>query len=309
MLRDTANTTPVIVEYGFIDNANDINRVNQNYKKYVDAVIDGIIETYGLGSGSNTYTVKSGDSLWKIANQFGTTPAAIRAANNLTSDVLRIGQILTIPNTTSTPETPSTGNTYTVQNGDSLWKIANKFGTTINALKSANNLTNDNLQVGQVLTIPSDGATYTVKNGDSLWKIANQFGITVNELKSANGLTGDNLQVGQTLKIPSENGGAITSDNTYTVKNGDSLWSIARTYNTTVDTLRRLNNLTSDILRIGQVLKVPSSESGTSRTYTVKNGDSLWKIANEFDTTVSKLRELNGLTSNDLRVGQTLRIP
>lgn len=311
MLRDTANTTPVIVEYGFIDNANDINRVNQNYKNYVDAVIDGIVETYGLGGGSNIYTVKSGDSLWKIANQFGTTPAAIRAANNLTSDVLRIGQVLTIPNTTSILESPSTGNTYTVQNGDSLWKIANKFGTTINALKSANNLTNDNLQVGQVLTIPgSDNeATYTVKNGDSLWKIANQYGITVNELKSANGLTGDNLQVGQTLKIPSENGGIVTSDNTYTVKNGDSLWSIARTYNTTVDTLRKLNNLTSDILRIGQVLKVPSSEIGASRTYTVKNGDSLWKIANEFDTTVSQLRELNGLTSNDLRVGQILRIP
>lgn len=309
MLRDTANTTPVIVEYGFIDNTNDINRVNQNYKKYVDAVIDGIVETYGLGGGSNTYTVKSGDSLWKIASQFGTTPAAIRAANNLTSDVLRIGQVLTIPNTTGSPETPSMGNTYTVQNGDSLWKIANKFGTTINALKSANNLTNDNLQVGQVLTIPSDGATYTVKNGDSLWKIANQFGITVNELKSANGLTGDNLQVGQTLKIPSENGGTVTTDNTYIVKNGDSLWSIARTYNTTVDTLRTLNNLTSDILKIGQILKVPSSESGASRTYTVKNGDSLWKIANEFDTTVSKIKELNDLISNDLRVGQTLRIP
>ncbi len=249
--------------------------------------------------------------MWKIANQFGTTPAAIRAANNLTSDVLRIGQVLTIPNTTSTPEKPSTGNTYTVQNGDSLWKIANKFGTTINALKSANNLTNDNLKVGQTLVIPSGNntTTYTVKNGDSLWKIANQYGITVNELKSANGLTGDNLQVGQTLKIPSENGGTITSDNTYTVKNGDSLWSIARTYNTTVDTLRRLNNLTSDILRVGQVLKVPSSESGTLRTYTIQNGDSLWKIANEFDTTVSKLKELNGLTSNDLRVGQTLRIP
>lgn len=311
MLRDTANTTPVIVEYGFIDNANDINRVNQNYKKYVDAVIDGIVETYGLGGGSNTYTVKSGDSLWKIANQFGTTPAAIRAANNLTSDVLRIGQVLTIPTTSNIPNQPSTGNTYTVQNGDSLWKIANKFGTTINALKSANNLTNDNLQVGQILAIPNGGgsSTYVVKNGDSLWKIANQYGITVNDLKSANGLTGDNLQVGQTLKIPIENGGPVISDNTYTVKNGDSLWSIARTYNTTVDTLRKLNNLTSDILKVGQILKVPSSESGTTRSYTVKNGDSLWKIANEFDTTVSKLRELNGLSSNDLSVGQIIRIP
>lgn len=310
MLRDTANTTPVIVEYGFIDNANDIARVNQNYKKYVDAVIDGIIETYGLGGGSNTYTVKSGDSLWKIANQFGTTPEAIRAANNLTSDVLSIGQVLTIP-TTSKPETPSFGNTYTVQNGDSLWKIANKYNTTINALKSANNLTNDNLQVGQVLTIPNGGSTstYTVKNGDSLWKIANQFGITVSELKNANGLTGDNLQIGQILKIPTGKDQVITTDNTYTVKSGDSLWSIARKYNTTVDTLRTLNNLTNDILKAGQVLKVPSSESGMTRSYTVKEGDSLWKIANQFGITVSELKELNGLQSNDLKVGEILRIP
>ena len=69
MLRDTANTTPVIVEYGFIDNTNDINRVNQNYKKYVDAVIDGIVETYGLGGGSNTYTVKSGDTIFMGNNE------------------------------------------------------------------------------------------------------------------------------------------------------------------------------------------------------------------------------------------------
>ncbi len=312
MMRDTANTTPVIVEYGFIDNASDINRVNQNYKKYVDAVIEGIKETYGLGGTSNTYTVKSGDSLWKIANQFGTTAAAIRAANNLTSDVLRIGQVLTIPRTT-TPETPSTpsGNTYTVQNGDSLWKIANRFGTTINQLKAANNLTNDNLKVGQILVIPNTTntgeTTYTVKNGDSLWKIANQFGITINELKNANGLTGDNLSIGQVLTIPKEK--PIISENTYTVKNGDSLWSIARKYDTTVDTLKTLNNLTNDTLSIGQILKVPSGESGTNQTYTVRDGDSLWKIANQYGTTVSKIKELNGLTDNNLRIGQVLRIP
>lgn len=70
MLRDTANTTPVIVEYGFIDNASDINRVNQNYKKYVDAVINGIKETYGLGGNTNTYTVKSGDRVFMGNNEY-----------------------------------------------------------------------------------------------------------------------------------------------------------------------------------------------------------------------------------------------
>lgn len=129
----------------------------------------------------------------------------------------------------------------------------------------------------------------------------------MNELKNINGLTGDNLQVGQVLKIPNETGEITPTSNTYTVKNGDSLWSIARTYNTTVDTLRNLNNLTSDILRIGQILKIPTT--GNTKNYTIKNGDSLWKIANEFDTTVSKLKELNGLTSNNLTVGTTIKIP
>lgn len=315
MLRDTANTTPVIVEYGFIDNANDINRVNQNYKKYVDAVIDGIKETYGLVGTANTYTVKTGDSLWKIAKQFGVTPDAIRAANNLTSDVLRIGQVLTIPSSTGEPTTPN-GNTYTVQNGDSLWKIANRFGTTINQLKSANNLTNDNLRVGQILVIPSsasngDKMSYTVQSGDSLWKIANQFGITVSELKNANNLTGDNLSVGQILTIPGEqiDGGTVSGANTYVVKNGDSLWTIARQYGTSVNTLKSLNNLLSDNLTIGQVLKVPSGESQEDKAYTVKSGDSLWKIANQYRTTVSEIKNLNGLTSNTLRIGQVLRIP
>lgn len=99
-----------------------------------------------------------------------------------------------------------------------------------------------------------------------------------------------------------------TSPNTYVVKSGDSLWSIARKYNTTVDTLKSLNNLTGNTLSIGQVLKVPSSETGIN-TYTVKSGDSLWKIANQYNTTVARLRELNNLSSNNLSIGQTLIVP
>ena len=73
--------------------------MNQNYKKYVDAVIDGIKETYGLGGLSNTYTVQNGDSLWKIANKFGTTINTLKSLNNITNDNLRVGQILVIPST------------------------------------------------------------------------------------------------------------------------------------------------------------------------------------------------------------------
>lgn len=93
------------------------------------------------------YIVQPGDSLWLIATRFNTTVDAIKAANNLTSNVIYIGQVLQIPNETS-------GFTYTVQYGDSLWKIAQKFNTSVNAIKALNNLTDDSIDVGQILLIP-----------------------------------------------------------------------------------------------------------------------------------------------------------
>ena len=147
-----------------------------------------------------------------------------------------------------------------MKSGDSLWNIANRLGITVNELKSLNNLTSNNLSIGQVLRVPSSnsnvGNTYIVKSGDSLWNIANRLGTTVNELKSLNNLTSNNLSIGQVLRVPSSNSSANT-ENTYVVKSGDSLWNIANRLGTTVNELKRLNNLTSNNLSIGQVLRVP----------------------------------------------------
>jgi len=93
---------------------------------------------------------------------------------------------------------------------------------------------------------------------------------------------------------------------TYTVKSGDTLYSIAKRFNTTVNQIKSLNNLTSDLLRIGQILKIPNQNNYT--TYTVKNGDTLYSIAKRFNTTVEQIKSLNNLTSNLLKVGQILKI-
>lgn len=105
--------------------------------------------TPGTGGSSFAYTVKSGDTLWLLANRFGTSVDAIKRLNGLTSDNLQIGQILQIPTEQSTGYF-----NYTVKSGDTLWLLANRFGTTVDAIKRLNGLTSDNLQIGQVLRIP-----------------------------------------------------------------------------------------------------------------------------------------------------------
>ncbi len=96
----------------------------------------------------------------------------------------------------------------------------------------------------------------------------------------------------------------------YVVKAGDSLWLIARKYQTTVDTLKKLNGLTSDLLNIGQVLKVPVMQNGGSYiSHVVQPGDTLWLLSRQYGTTVSAIQKLNGLTGDLLNIGQVLKIP
>jgi len=95
----------------------------------------------------------------------------------------------------------------------------------------------------------------------------------------------------------------------YTVKSGDTLWLLSRRFDTTVDAIKRLNGLTSDVLNIGQVLKIPSGTEGSYFEYTVSAGDTLWLLSRRFGTTVDAIKSLNGLTSDVLNIGQVLRIP
>ena len=239
--------------------AKDYSQLKNNWENLAEAVTKAIVEyaggKYVATLDSNYYTVKSGDSLWSISKKFGVSVSELKEANNLSSNLLSIGQNLIIPGKVPEKERDE----YAVQKGDTLYSIARKFNTTVDNLKSLNNITTDSLAIGQILKIPGEESikenTYTVKKGDSLYSIARANNTTVDKLKNINNLTSNNLSIGQVLKLPS---GDTTKDNVvYTVKKGDSLYSIAREYGTTVDALKKLNNITSNTLSIGQKLLLP----------------------------------------------------
>ena len=312
--RNTGNLEPLIVEYGFVDNTKDVEFLKENYKELAEAVISAVANYIGVpytppeGIITNTYIVQKGDSLYSIANKLGTTVSELKKENNLTSNTLQIGEVLRIP----TKEIyEGEENVYIVQKGDTLYSVAMANNTTVDELKKANNLTSNILSTGQLLKIPSallPESTYTVKKGDSLYSIANKYNTTVEELKRINNLTSNTLSIGQVLKLPSDKPNKIEQEKntiTYMVQKGDSLYSIARKYSTTIDKIKDLNNLTTNLLSIGQVLLIPTN-TNLETTYTVQKGDSLYSIAKKYNTTIDKLKQLNNLTSNLLSIGQIL---
>lgn len=161
------------------------------------------------------------------------------------------------------PNTDSGVTEYVVRSGDTLWQIAQRYNTTVDAIKRLNGLSSDNLSIGQVLRIPTAGSAnepyfeYVVRSGDTLWLLAQRYNTTVDAIKNLNGLSGSALSIGQILKIPSA-GTAPAPYFKYTVRSGDTLWRLAQRYDTTVNAIKSLNGLSSDMLSVGQVLLIPT---------------------------------------------------
>lgn len=320
--RETGKTQPILVEYGFIDSPkDDVTQLKNNLDDYAEAVVRAVADYIGVpytppGLSENTYVVKKGDTLYSIANKFGVSVESLKSSNGISGNLINVGQVLTIPG--NDVVTPGDYLVYNVKAGDSLWSIANQYGVSVNDIVEFNNLGTTLLQIGQQLLIPvkdlnvddnSDNTIYVVQPGDSLWSIANQYGISVNEIVELNKLGTTVLQIGQELLIP--RGDSIGDDNVqgiiYVVQSGDTLWNIAKRYNISVDELKSYNNLSSNMLSIGQKLIIP--ETGEYKTYVVKSGDSLWKIANDFGVNLNDLINLNNLNSDFLSIGQVILIP
>ena len=278
------------------------------------------------------YIVKSGDTLYGISNQYGVSVTELAELNNIKGSNLKIGQVLIIPIKSGT--NPNNMFMYTVQSGDTLYKIARKYNTTVKEIQSLNYLKDYNLSIGQVIRIPEmytpeeemyppNYINYIVKKGDTIYSIAKNNNISTDILIKDNGLMTDNLTIGQILRIRVESNemeledecygveydGQIKEDYIiYTVKKGDNLYNIAKIYNTSVSNILKLNNLSNANLSINQQLKIPKSSNQSDTIYTVKKGDSLYSIAKKYNTSVDIIKKKNNLSTNLLSIGQQLKI-
>lgn len=162
-------------------------------------------------TGQAFHTVVRGETLNSISRLYGVSVQAISAANGISNpNRIYVGQVLRIPSPSQpappTPPPPSSTTSYVVRPGDTLARIAATYGTTVQAISAANNITNPNrIYVGQVLVIPRQPVifTYVVQQGDNLTRIALRFGTTVNAILSYNNIQHPSLIFpGQVLLIP-----------------------------------------------------------------------------------------------------------
>ena len=322
-MRETPNTEAVLIEYGFIDNPKDLNKLQNNLIDYAEGVVKAVAEYIGVPytnneeiKDTNIYVVKRGDTLYTIARYNNITVDELKRANNLNTNIITIGQKLVIP--TKKDILQDDYAIYTVKNGDTIFTIAKQFNVSVEELLTLNKLYTTGLTIGQQLLIPTNGiqimgvVDYTIKPGDTLWKIANNCNVTVDDIVRLNKLDSTIIYPGQIIKLSEgcvakqDGEEEISDEDFYTIKKGDTLYSISRMFNTTPDELIRINNLESTILQIGDRLQVPVNNY---IEYQVQIGDTLYSIARRYNTTVNIIKELNRLNSDLLQINQILLLP
>ena len=245
-----------------------------------------VTATGGVAHADEEYTVRSGDTVSHIAAKHGTSVQAVRSANGLDARAsIQAGQRLTVPTGSpapaARPAAAPSASTHTVASGETVSAIAQRYGTTVAAIVSANGLDSRAfIRVGQTLTVsgaaapaastpaaPAAAGTHTVASGETVSAIAQRYGTTVAAIVSANGLDSRAfIRVGQTLRV---SGAAAASPapaapaaarGAHTVASGETVSSIAQRYGTTVAAIVSANGLDSRaFIRVGQSLTVPGA--------------------------------------------------
>ncbi|MFA6026134.1 MAG: LysM peptidoglycan-binding domain-containing protein [Ignavibacteriaceae bacterium] len=238
------------------------------------------------------YKVRRGDNLSSIASKYKVSVSVIKDWNNLTSNRVHSGQKLKISvesnrssfasaeEKTEKIYTAQKTFKYKVRRGESIGKIADKFGVKVNQIRKWNNLASNTIMVGEVLKIhnpesasmgdaisktPGILTNYVVKRGETVGKIAEQFHVAASSIRKWNGIKSNNILVGQKLKIYSDNAPLDKKIQTtktkksaktglYIVKKGDSLDAIAKRFNIKINDIKQMNKLVSNKIVVGQKL-------------------------------------------------------
>ncbi|MGB7293369.1 MAG: LysM peptidoglycan-binding domain-containing protein [Thermodesulfobacteriota bacterium] len=295
---------------------------------------------YGYASNDRVrvrYRVNGGDTLGAIAARHQVSISTIKRANDLKGSAIFVGQVLSIPDAVPPKyvASSSTSGTYRVSSGDTLGRIAQRNGVSISSIKSANNIKGSTIMAGQTIRIPgvngsSAGKTsnsnatvkYKVKRGDTIGSIATRHGVSVSSIMSVNNISGSKILVGQTLTIPGGSGGSYASSpgtkpSKYKVKTGDTLGILAARNGVSVASIKSANGLKGSTITVGQTLTIPNGKiiaknsTGSTRgsiSHRVRRGETLWKIASQYDVSVSDLKRWNNLKTSRLVSGERLSI-
>ena len=272
--------------------------LGNNTKQTTNTVVSTPVSTTSVAKANGTYTVKAGDTLYGISRKFGMSLSQLISSNGIsTSSIIRPGQTLRVVGgeasatvvRTSTSTARTSGGNYVVQSGDTLYSIARRSGMSLNSLLTLNGLSQSSIiYPGQSLTVSQSEGIFSTP--------------VSTKTNSASSV--------------------VSTSGAYTVKAGDTLYSIARRSGVSLSSLLSLNGLSqSSVIRPGQTLNVSgasnttvatpvsstSQATSTSGTYTVKAGDTLYRIAHNHGISLRTLLSVNGLSeTSTIRPGQQL---